>query len=108
MRLVEIDDTNSSTYANYGTRIDDSSYSKPYVMSNLDNAMNEILKASIPDGEKWRLYSQTLQRYLNHSKFSTRNSDISITKNNCGDKHTPFQPAEISFNRSLENFSPLT
>lgn len=108
MRLVEIDGINSSTCANYGNRIDDDSYSKPCVMSTLDNAMNEILMAPMPDGEKWKLYTQTLQRYLNHSKFNSRkiDSNFSYPKNNNGSKNITFQPAENSFNLSLENFSP--
>lgn len=108
MRLVEIDDISSSTCANYDNRIDDDSYSKPCVMSTLDNAMNEILLAPMPDGEKWKLYTQTLQRYLNHSKFNARkiDSNFSLPEKDNGSRNITFQPAENSFNLSLENFSP--
>lgn len=102
MKLVEIDDINISSCANNNVHIDDNSYSKPYVMSALDNAMNEILSTPISDGDKWKLYSQTLQRYLNHSKFTSRkidtdfsypvNKDISATEN--------------AFNFSLGDISP--
>lgn len=71
MKLVEIDDNTTSTCNN--TRTDDENYTKPFVLSTLDNIMNEILRTPISDSDKWRLYSQALHKYLNHVKITTRN-----------------------------------
>lgn len=106
MKLVEIDDTNLSPCTNNGTHIDDDSYTKPCVMSTLDNAMNEILRAPISDGDKWKLYSQALRRYLSHSKFTSRKFDDNvsypITVNESRNKDTS---AENLFNLSLGDIS---
>lgn len=101
MKLVEIDDNNLSPSGNIGVIIDDNSYSKPRVMSTLDNVMNEILRAPITDSDKWKLYSQALQRYLNHSKNISKKNDrnISCPINNDGNKGIPVE--ENSFNFSI-------
>lgn len=84
MKLVEIDDNNILSYANNNSRVDDEDYSKPRVLSTLDNDMNEILRAAISDVDKWQLYSQTLQRYLNRVKVTSRkiDSNSSYPENN--------------------------
>lgn len=73
MKLIEIDDINVPSPANNSINIDDENYSKPRVLSTLDNIMNEILsKPIISDVDKWQLYSQALQRYLNHVKHTSQ------------------------------------
>lgn len=101
MKLVEIDDNNLSPTGNIGVILDDNSYSNPRVMSTLDNAMNEILRAPMSDGDKWKLYSQALQRYLNHSKNISRKNDrnSSCPINNDGNKGVPAE--ESAFNLSI-------
>lgn len=94
MKLVEVDDSTLLSHTN--NTIDDESYSKPRVLSTLDNVMNEILRAQIPDADKWKLYSQALQRYLNHAKVnSTKNAPIIGNTN----------PEDNPFNFSLGSFS---
>lgn len=115
MKLIEIDDNNISSNAYNNDRyIDDEDYSKPRVLPTLDNIMNEILRtANISDVDKWRLYSQALQRYLNHLKIASKkkaeNYEIKsshdhnstyLEKNN--NKH--FQTLEDTFNFSLPQF----
>lgn len=75
MKLIEVDDR---TLLSCNNNIDDESYSKPRVLSTLDDVMNEILRAQISDADKWRLYSQALQRYLNHTKLSSRKKDSDL------------------------------
>lgn len=104
MKLVEIDDASlSPSCANNIMRIDDDSYSKPSVMSTLDNTMNEILRLPISDVDKWKLYSQALQRYLNHSKFISGNYSHPV--NNNESKNKAQSVAENSFNFPFDNIS---
>lgn len=105
MKLVEIDDNNYSLSANNTMNIDDDSYLKPRVMPTLDNAMNEILRAPISDGDKWKLYSQALQRYLNHVKITSRKNEnnFSYPVNNVESKTIPV--AEDEFNFTLGSLS---
>lgn len=102
MKLVEINDNNNSSYANTSKFIDDEVYSKPRNLSSLDDAMNEILRSPISDVEKLQLYSQALQKYLNHIKVTARNIEPSISypKNN-KERHLS---VEDSFNCSLQPF----
>lgn len=79
MKLVEIDDSNISSNVINNSRIADEDYSKPFVLSTLDNVMNEILKAPMSDFDKWQLYSQTLQRYLNRVKVTSRKTEPNFT-----------------------------
>lgn len=77
MKLIEVDDINIEPHGN-SNHIDDENYSKPRVLSPLDNVMNEILHTSfISDAEKWRVYSQALQRYLNHVKITSKKINYS-------------------------------
>lgn len=111
MKLVEIDENNFSSYSNNAAQIDDDSYSKPRVMPTLDSAMNEILRAPISDGDKWKLYSQTLQRYLNHAKFTARKIDTNYSyldkAENKNDSIPPSQP-ENTFDISFDGVSPTS
>lgn len=102
MKLIEINDNNSPSYVNNNINVDDENYSKPRVLSTLDNIMNEILNKPISDSDKWQLYSQALQRYLNHVKYGTQ-------KNN----YVPTSPEKIkndttaigdAFNFSMPQF----
>lgn len=90
MKLVELDDSNISSYAVNNNRIDDETYSKPYVLSSLDNTMNEILKAPMSDGDKWQLYSQALHRYLNHLKHTSRKIDSNFSYPKNSEEKDPF------------------
>lgn len=78
MKLIEIDDNSASSFTNnnnYNTA-DDEIFLKPRVLSSLDSTMNEILTIpAISDGVKWTMYSQALQRYLNHIKFSSNKNE---------------------------------
>lgn len=99
MKLVEVDDKPLSSCTNNNMNIDDDSYSKPRVLSTLDNVMNGILEAKIPDADKWMLYSQALQRYLNHAKS---NSNFVVPMNNSKNINEP-EEFEDAFNFSLDN-----
>lgn len=70
MKLVAIDDiSHHPDDQSYLSLPSDEKFSAPRILSMLDNSMNTILNRSdINDGEKWTLYNQTLQRYLNHMK----------------------------------------
>lgn len=70
MKLVDIDDvTHSSSGPSNHSMPSDDNFITPRILSLLDNAMNDILNRSdVDDGEKWILYNQSLQRYLNHMK----------------------------------------
>lgn len=106
MQLVEIGDMAQPTRTNNNIYADDESYSKPRVLSSLDNIMNEILKAPMSDGDKWKLYSQALHRYLNHAKFASRNTDHNISQT-VGDNETDPSAIENPFNfSSITNFPP--
>lgn len=75
MKLVECndnDDTTSSTNirVSLSKPLADGGYTKPFHLFNLDCAMRKILEENIPDREKWKLYYQTLNKYLNYSKFN--------------------------------------
>lgn len=104
MKLVEIDDNNILPWANKATNLDDDSYANPRVMSTLDNVMNEILSSQLSDGEKWKLYSQALQRFLNHSKLKSRKIDSALTTN-IDDRKLKSPVAENTFNLSLGDIS---
>lgn len=103
MKLVEVDDNSLSTCTNNNNmHIDDSSYSKPRVLSTLDNVMNGILEGKMSDADKWLLYSQALQRYLNHAKINSRKADsnfVSPVSKNMNGK----DEYEDIFNFSLDN-----
>lgn len=73
MKLVEIDDNSQLSSLSMPT---DENFSTPRILSILDNSMNGILnRHDINDGEKWTLYNQVLQRYLNHiKKLNAKNS----------------------------------
>lgn len=64
MKLVECDDE-SATINQYSQQLNnDSEYTKPRVLSKLDTIMSQILyRKDIADSEKWKLYTQMLQRY---------------------------------------------
>lgn len=52
--------------------INDSTYTEPKVLHNLDNAMADILyNKNLTDNEKWALYNQILHRYLYFARQST-------------------------------------
>lgn len=95
MKLVEVDDNNNiSSPVNACTAVDDDNYSKPRILSTLDSVMNKILNApSISYTDKWLLYSQALQRYLNHVKM---NSQKTIDK-------LPIPETNISDNAVLDD-----
>lgn len=99
MKLVEIDDRGLTTCVNNPMIIDDESYSKLRVMSNLDNVMNEILKTPMSDAEKWTLYSQVLQKYLNHAKISSRKIDTNILPVNNNNESNRFPVDEQALNK---------
>lgn len=78
MRLIEMDDNGNTTqvYANSNNQIDDDNFLKPRVLSTLDNVMSEILKTqNTTDVDKWYLYSQALQKYLNYVKMNSKKVD---------------------------------
>lgn len=70
MKLVEIDDvTHSSACSPDQLLPSDQNFVASRILSILDKSMNSILnRRDIDDGEKWVLYNQTLQKYLNHMK----------------------------------------
>lgn len=105
MKLVEIGDNILTSGTNNTIHLDDDSYLKPRVLSTLDNVMSEILRAPISDGDKWKLYSQALQRYLNHAKVTSRKSDcnFSVPMNN----KESIPETEETFNFSLDNISDM-
>lgn len=105
MKLVEIDDNALSPCANSSVHIDDESYSKPRVLSTLDNVMNKVLRAQISDADKWMLYSQTLQKYLNHAKVNSRKSDCNFAYPVNDSKSVFEKEKEDTFNFSLGNIS---
>lgn len=109
MKLVEIDENISSCIPK-NERIDDEKYLKPCVLSALDSVMSEILNAPISDVEKWGLYSQTLQKYLNRIKFSSKeiNSNVS-NSHSVNNDETIVNPFNLSLSSmdSLRHASPL-
>lgn len=97
MRLVEVDDIPN----NYSNTITDENYTKPRMLSSLDNKMMEILKSnSLHDFDKWMLYNQTLQRYL---KFVENGNTQAIhqtgkkhsVKDDSSFSHSPLPPFEL-------------
>lgn len=77
MRLIDIDDTTPTQPATdlQHTVQSDANFVEPRTLSLLDGAMNDILnRYDIPDSEKWMLYNQTLQKFLNYMK-KTRSQD---------------------------------
>jgi len=107
MKLVEIDDRDIPMLTNNNNSIDDENYTKPRVLSSLDDIMNKILKIpDISDLEKWKLYSQALNRYLNHAKITSRNmtnnfSTPQLTEKDCDQKSFM---ADNTFNFTLPQF----
>lgn len=97
MKLVEIADNMHTACSNI-PRIDDDSYLKPRVLSTLDSVMSEILRAPISDGDKWTLYSQSLQKYLNHAKVTTKKPD-------CNFSYSPNNKETIPVDEETFNFS---
>lgn len=76
MKLVPLDDT---TYSSAGqSHLSDENFTAPRILSILDTSMKAILNRNdINDGDKWTLYKQTLQRYLNQIKKNhTTNSNV--------------------------------
>lgn len=66
MKLVDIDD---DTTRSSSLQPSDSEFMTPRILSTLDGSMNEILsRRDIDDSEKWILYNQTLQKFLNYMK----------------------------------------
>lgn len=77
MKLVDIDDAIPSSTVHLHQKIPtDDEFSASRTLSILDSSMNEIMnRQDIDDGEKWILYNQILQRYLNHlKKIQTSNT----------------------------------
>lgn len=72
MKLVDIDDDNVTHQvieSTYQTLPSDYNFTAPRVLSILDNSMSEILNCrDMDDSEKWILYNQTLQKFLNYMK----------------------------------------
>lgn len=100
MKLIEIDDNNISSYSNNNSCVDDENYSKPRTLSSLDNIMNEILRAPIiSDADKWVLYSQALQKYLNRVKISSQKSSYNTSYPERANSNV--SPLEDTFNFSL-------
>lgn len=79
MRLVDIDDDIAQPV--YQPQPSDDNFTAPRILSTLDKSMHDILnRHDIDDGEKWALYNQILQRYLNHLK-KTRQPVIAVDTN---------------------------
>lgn len=97
MKLVEIDDKGLPPPVHNRQHIDDESYLKPRVLSTLDRIMNEILRAQMSDSDKWKLYSQALRRYLNHTKVSSRKAkhNFSYPMNNEESRNIPTEGGYI-------------
>lgn len=79
MKLVELDDISqpNKDFHHNTWPISDESYSKPYVLSSLDHLMEGILrKSGISDIDKWQLYNQSLQKYLNFVKVQSKKPEI--------------------------------
>lgn len=104
MKLVDIDDvTHSSSGPSNHSMPSDDNFITPRILSLLDNAMNDILNRSdVDDGEKWILYNQSLQRYLNYMK-KTRSPNI----NTQHATNTQLSGSE-QWNRSLNPFDSHT
>lgn len=102
MKLVDIDDDISHTSIASTQQLlpTDDNFTAPRMLSILDNSMNSILnRHDIDDGEKWALYNQTLQRYLNYMKKQrTQNFNTQHTQN-FNTQHIP-QP-EINVQNQL-------
>lgn len=81
MKLVPFDD-DSAMNRTHSDGLSDKHFVTPRVLSTLDGVMNEILRRSdLNDGDKWRLYNQSLQRYLNFVKRNQQKNDSVITPN---------------------------
>lgn len=82
MKLVDIDDdvVQPSIKPSYQSHVTDFNFTSPRMLSLLDNSMNEILnRRDMDDGEKWTVYNQTLQRFLNYMKKSrTQNTPHTV------------------------------
>lgn len=76
MKLVPVDDISHSAVDQ--SHLPDENFTASRILSILDDSMNAILNRNdINDGEKWTLYNQTLQRYLNHMKKThSQNSNV--------------------------------
>lgn len=73
MKLVELDNGHLENNMQCSSLLSDSNYTAPRVFSTLDELMNKILNAAdLSDNDKWILYNQTLQRYLNYMKNINR------------------------------------
>lgn len=74
MQLVELDSEKRIRDGQFSTLPLDKNYAAPRVLSTLDGLMSEILNTSnTSDSDKWTLYNQTLQRYLNYAKHNINN-----------------------------------
>lgn len=91
MKLVDIDEV-SQTDSPHLLPPSDDNFSASRKLSILDNFMSDILnRRDIGDGEKWMLYNQSLQRFLNYMK-QARTSNLNTN-------HT----IETKFNESKLN-----
>lgn len=83
MKLVDIDDmSHHSANQSYLALPSDEKFTASRTLSMLDNSMNAILNRSdINDGEKWALYNQTLQRYLNHMRKTQKSNTQQFPRN---------------------------
>lgn len=83
MKLVDIDDLPHQTGdQSYLSLPSDEKFTAPRILSMLDNSMNAILNRNdMNDGEKWTLYNQTLQRYLNHMRKTQKSNTQQLPHN---------------------------
>lgn len=65
-------------------------YNNP--MTSLDQDMENILKSKVNDEEKWKLYQQTLQRYLHFIKQGRQPIPIGIPHTSNNDQEDVSQP----------------
>lgn len=82
MKLIDIDET-TPTHPSNDLHQSDANFVTPRTLSMLDGAMNDILnRCDIPDGEKWILYNQTLQKFLNYMKKARSQDKLPSTIHN--------------------------
>lgn len=106
MKLVELeseDRFNNNNKIHQGAcTLSDGAYTKPHVLPALDRLMDEILqKTGISDADKWQLYNQTLQKYLNFVKVTSEkqhrfNSQLEDSNDY---SHSSFQKHDQSFSK---------
>lgn len=102
MKLVDIDDNTTHQPNNlYQTLQSDKNFVAPRTLSMLDGSMHDILnRRDLPDSEKWMLYNQTLQKFLNYMK-SARSQHTLHKPSSPSTHHTPVQSEQRNHSLNL-------